>query len=195
MLRLQLSLSLSSCWQVRWRILGPNADSILQTTDDISTPSGFLQGSVTYGPGQRGSRTFDLQVKSFVGPEVEEVFIVEIYQLVSTGEIDNGRKQARLTVSSLFSYLFYLLSSFFIYQGGFISNFNTVLRRVRRPLTNSTKHRLSTFLALGRWYHVVNSYFFPFTCGPYKNLHENFIKCVLSYGFKYCPFSSESKEL
>ncbi|XP_030832667.1 adhesion G-protein coupled receptor V1 isoform X3 [Strongylocentrotus purpuratus] len=84
--------------EVRWRILGPNTDSILQTTEDISTPGGFLQGSVTYGPGQRGSRTFDLQVKSFVGPEVEEMFIVEIYQLVSTGEIDNGRKQARLTV-------------------------------------------------------------------------------------------------
>lgn len=72
---------------------------------------------MTYGPGQRGSRTFELQVKSFVGPEVEEVFIVEIYQLVSTGEIDNGRKQARLTVSSLFSYLFYLLSSFFYIPG------------------------------------------------------------------------------
>ncbi|XP_041464132.1 adhesion G-protein coupled receptor V1-like [Lytechinus variegatus] len=84
--------------EVRWRILGPNTDSILQTTDDISTPGGFLQGSVTFGPGQRGSRTFDLQVKSYVGPEVEEVFIVEIYQLVSTGEIDNGRRQARLTV-------------------------------------------------------------------------------------------------
>ncbi|XP_071506649.1 adhesion G-protein coupled receptor V1-like [Diadema antillarum] len=84
--------------EVRWRILGPNSETALQETDDISTPDGFLQGSVTFAPTERGSKTFDLQVKPFVGPEVQEEFIVEIYRIVGVGEIEGSTQRARLTV-------------------------------------------------------------------------------------------------
>ncbi|XP_072038274.1 adhesion G-protein coupled receptor V1-like [Amphiura filiformis] len=84
--------------EVRWRLLGPNSEDVLQSPEDISTPTGQLQGSVTFAESERGSKDFTLRVKPYSGPEVEETYIVEIYQIVGAGEINNIANRAILTI-------------------------------------------------------------------------------------------------
>ena len=42
-----------------------------------------------------------MRVKPYSGPEVEETYIVEIYQVAGPGEINNVADKAVLTVSNL----------------------------------------------------------------------------------------------
>ncbi|XP_038076858.1 adhesion G-protein coupled receptor V1-like isoform X2 [Patiria miniata] len=84
--------------EVRWRILGPNSQTLPPDTSDISTSGGQLQGSVTFDPGQRGAKSFTLRVKPYPGPEVEETFTVEIYQVVGAGEISEDAGRATLKI-------------------------------------------------------------------------------------------------
>ncbi|XP_022110249.1 G-protein coupled receptor 98-like isoform X2 [Acanthaster planci] len=84
--------------EVRWQILGPNSQTLPPDTGDISTADGQLQGSVTFDPGQRGAKSFTLRVKPYPGPEVQETFMVEIYQVVGAGEISEEAGRATLKV-------------------------------------------------------------------------------------------------
>ncbi|XP_077988560.1 adhesion G-protein coupled receptor V1-like [Glandiceps talaboti] len=84
--------------EVKWRLLGPNSDTPLDTTEDISTLDGQLQGSVLFLYGERGSKTFTLMVKPYPGPEQQEVYTLEIYQIVGAGELSTTSNIATLTV-------------------------------------------------------------------------------------------------
>nr|XP_006812422.1 PREDICTED: G protein coupled receptor 98-like protein isoform X1 [Saccoglossus kowalevskii] len=84
--------------EVKWRILGPNTDIVLDTTEDIATPAGQLQGSVSFFNGERGSRTFTLIAKPYPGPEQQEIFTVEIYQIIGAGELSTTADKAVLTI-------------------------------------------------------------------------------------------------
>ncbi|XP_033109462.1 adhesion G-protein coupled receptor V1-like [Anneissia japonica] len=84
--------------EVKWRILGPNSDSVLQQTNDISTSTGQLQGSLNFARGERAARSFTLVVKPYPGPEVEETYTVEVYQLVGAGEVNTESSRAQLKI-------------------------------------------------------------------------------------------------
>ncbi|KAJ8018489.1 G-protein coupled receptor 98 [Holothuria leucospilota] len=84
--------------EVRWHILGPNSEDVLMETDDIATPDGRLQGSVTFEPQTRGFMRFTLQVRPYFGPEVQEIYKVDIYQVVGAGEVVRDRKSTELTI-------------------------------------------------------------------------------------------------
>ncbi|XP_071965307.1 adhesion G-protein coupled receptor V1-like isoform X2 [Antedon mediterranea] len=84
--------------EVKWRILGPNSESVLQQTNDISTSTSQLQGSLTFASGERTTKSFTLVVKPYPGPEVEETYIIEIYQLVGAGEVTEENSRAQLKI-------------------------------------------------------------------------------------------------
>ncbi|XP_070543508.1 adhesion G-protein coupled receptor V1-like isoform X2 [Ptychodera flava] len=84
--------------EIKWRILGPNSEDVLTSTEDISTVDGNVQGSIFFFFGERGSKSLTLQVQPYPGAEQQEIFIVEIYEINGAGEMKSAGNTATLTI-------------------------------------------------------------------------------------------------